>query len=271
MQEVFLFVDGITYRLISGRNMKENSIAVSIFDQSQSEKGKALAEKLNLPFVDLNCHEFRYLLVITDQYLELRTTLPKGPKPLYIDFVAGKMAHRFKEGGGKRQLLARAVGLGKNPLNLLDVTAGLGQDAFVLAYLGCSVTMVERSPVIGALVEDALQRIRSVDELNKLAITLVIADARNYLRKLEDLPDVIYLDPMFPVDEKKTALAKKEMRMLRDIVGEDLDAAELFQLAIQKAKKRVVVKRHRFAPTIDSQPPDLVMTGKSSRFDIYFS
>jgi 16S rRNA (guanine1516-N2)-methyltransferase len=41
---------------------------------------------------------------------------------------------------------------------VIDGTAGLGKDAFVLAGLGCKVTLVERHPVVVALLADGLAR-----------------------------------------------------------------------------------------------------------------
>ncbi|WP_445775347.1 class I SAM-dependent methyltransferase, partial [Shewanella sp.] len=62
-----------------------------------------------------------------------------------VDFVSGAVAHRRKFGGGRGQSIAKAVGLkqGVTP-TVVDGTAGLGRDAFVLASLGCKVIMVER-------------------------------------------------------------------------------------------------------------------------------
>lgn len=192
--------------------------------------------------------------------------------PIYVDFLHGKSAHRRKYGGGKNQLIARAVGATygsptKQPLHVLDVTAGLGQDAFVLACLGCKVHMLERSPIIGALLEDGLKRAKTDLEFKDIVLTLTITDAIEYLKITKTQYDVIYLDPMFPA-RTKSALVKKEMRILREIVGEDLDAKELLKLALTKAK-RVVVKRPRLAPIIPGPEPTLKFTGKSSRFDVY--
>jgi 16S rRNA (guanine1516-N2)-methyltransferase len=59
------------------------------------------------------------------------------------------------------------------------------------------------------------------------------------------------------------------MRDLKDIVGEDLDADELFRACLGRAKKRIVVKRPRHAEHINQQQPSFSYDGKSSRFDIY--
>lgn len=190
-------------------------------------------------------------------------------KPLCIDFLGGKLQHRRDYGGGRGQLIARAVGIKKlsNPC-VLDLTAGFGQDAFVLATLGCDVTMIERSPIMASLLKDALKRFYAHEASDGVKLSLVQAESIIYMQQLATLPDVIYLDPMYP-DTKNTALNKKEMQVLRDVVGDDVDADEVLRLALQKAKHRVVVKRPRHGIILGNHKPDVVFEGKSSRFDVY--
>ncbi len=97
-------------------------------------------------------------------------------------------------------------------------------------------------------------------------------DSKDYLKKLdiENYPDVIYFDPIFP-EKTKTALSKKSSRLLKQVVGDDLDSAEVFELALKKAKKRVVVKRPKHANTITALKPDIVFEGKAVRFDVYLT
>lgn len=191
--------------------------------------------------------------------------------PVYVDFLAGKSHHRRQYGGGKGQLIARAVGVKRygNP-SVLDITAGLGADAFVVACLGCKVTMLERNPTVAALLRDGLERFFKDPVSEGVSLQLQESDALTYLRQLspDNRPDVIYVDPMFP-HSKKTAEVKKEMRMLRQLVGDDPDIASAFEYALQVALKRVVVKRPRLAPLISEREPDLVFKGQSGRFDVY--
>lgn len=192
-------------------------------------------------------------------------------RPLYVDFLQGPLAHRKKYGGGKNQLIAKAIGIkSKQTLIVLDLTAGLGRDGFVLATLGCKVTLCERSPTIFALLQDGFNRALSEKWFQDLGLELFYGDGLSYLSQLteENYPDVIYIDPMFP-HKAKTALVKKEMRMLREIVGDDEDCEKLLDAALKVAKKRVVVKRAKLAPTLSSKKPDIVYKGKSSRFDVY--
>ena len=213
-----------------------------------------------------------YQLTHMNDRLVLHATEKNAPGDVTVDFLEGALAHRKKFGGGKNQLIAKAIGIkSKEKPFVLDVTAGLGRDAFVLATLGCNVVMCERSPVIHALLEDGLKRAEKEAWFQQLHLTLIHADAVNYLAAItdENRPDVIYIDPMFP-EKTKTALVKKEMRALRDVVGDDVDSEKLLPLALSVAKKRVVVKRARLAPILTHLKPSLVFEGKSSRFDVYF-
>ena len=71
---------------------------------------------------------------------------------LRVDFVSGAVAHRLRFGGGRGQALAKAMGLraGKTPM-IVDATAGLGRDSFLLASLGAQVVMIERSEKMHSL------------------------------------------------------------------------------------------------------------------------
>jgi 16S rRNA (guanine1516-N2)-methyltransferase len=247
------------------------SIAIGSLNANCDSAAKKLAERLQLPLVSLETEDYSALLVMTDTHLELRLTDNDAPGPVYVDFLGGALAHRRRFGGGRGQMLARAVGLKNKPfLTVIDISAGLGKDAFVLASLNCDVTMVERNPIIVALLRDGLMRAEQVDWFRQLKLRLIEDDAKNYLTHLQLLPDVIYFDPMYPA-RTKSALVKKEMRILRHIVGADEDAAELLALALKKAQYRVVVKRARHAPIIAGPKPDLVYAGKSSRFDVYLT
>ena len=88
-------------------------------------------------------------LVQTDDRLELRKLDEPKLGAVYVDFVGGTMAHRRKFGGGRGEAVAKAVGIKGSALpTVIDATAGLGRDAFVLAAIGCQVRLVERHPVV---------------------------------------------------------------------------------------------------------------------------
>ncbi|MND61834.1 Ribosomal RNA small subunit methyltransferase J [compost metagenome] len=204
--------------------------------------------------------------------LQLLQLGPDSPGPVRVDFIEGAAAHRRKFGGGSGQMIAKAVGVqpGIRP-RVLDATAGLGRDAFVLATLGCEMTLIERQPLIAALLEDGLARAGRDPEVAAIAarMRLLQGNAIELMRSWQgDAPQVIYLDPMFP-HRDKSALVKKEMRVFRPLVGDDLDAPALLEAALALASHRVVVKRPRKAPIIEGAKPSYSLEGKSSRYDIY--
>ncbi|WP_188014138.1 class I SAM-dependent methyltransferase [Photobacterium damselae] len=218
-----------------------------------------------------------FALVLTTEQLELRKLDEPKLGAVFVDLVGGAVAHRRKFGGGRGQAIAKAVGLksGVNPI-VLDGTAGLGRDAFVLASLGCTVYMVERHPVVAALLDDGLQRAQNDSEIGTWVgdrMHLLYASSHDALYQLAEqdgfvAPDVVYLDPMFP-HKKKSALVKKEMRVFQTLVGADLDADALFAPAMALATKRVVVKRPDYAEFLAGEQPSMAIETKKNRFDVY--
>lgn len=215
------------------------------------------------------------VLYLDDNGLSLQATGRKAPGPVRAEFVSGKAGYRLAHGGGTGQLIAKAIGLKRTnqTLHILDATAGLGQDAFVLAGLGHRVTLLERSPVIHALLEDGLARAAADDTTAAVVsrMTLIHADSIGWLSEKagqDPVADVVYLDPMFP-HRDKSALVKKEMQLFRPVVGDDPDASALLEAALACARYRVVVKRSRRAPAIEGVAPGLTLEGKSSRYDVY--
>ena len=192
---------------------------------------------------------------------------------LEVDFVGGAVAHRFRFGGGRGQALARAVGMktNKSP-KIVDATAGLGRDAFLLASLGAEVTLIERSEKMHQLLKEGLERAAAAGDDMAATIsrmTLVFGDARELLPELA--PTIIVVDPMHP-PRKGSALVKKQLRQVREIVGFDEDAAELMQVALQCASQRVVLKWPQKAAPMQGLPaPSHQITGKSTRYDVFMT
>lgn len=193
---------------------------------------------------------------------------PKIEQPFKIDFLAGKMGYRASKACLKNELLARAIG--KKPKDnptIVDMTAGLGRDSFILAALGFRITMLERSQVLYELLRDAMDRAeQAVPEIIK-RLTLIHTDSILWLKTAEK-PQIIYLDPMFPL-RKKSALVKKDMIFLQALLPKEDNYELLLECALSCATERVVVKRPRLAPTSAKYPPTYILSGKSSRFDIY--
>ena len=227
-----------------------------------------------------NHSETRFVFMLSDLGLSLSQIAEDNLLSIRADFYSPSVNYRRQKGGGKGQMIARAIGL--NSLSapyVLDATAGLGSDAFVLASLGCPVTMVERVPEVHALLADGLRVAGawgSAKDQTLIAIlkrmTLIESDAAKYMQTLEDTkkPEVVYLDPMFPVRTKSTQV-KKEMHVLQQLIGKDVDADLLLQKAQESAQKRVVVKRPRLAPFLAGLEPNYTLEGRSNRYDVYLN
>lgn len=237
-------------------------------DPALDEQGEAILQRIGATRVDLP--EQGWALILTAQKLVLQPFGDDASGPVFVDFAGGKQAHRRQFGGGRGQPLARAVGMkkGHNP-TIIDATAGLGRDAFVLATLGATVTLVERSPVVAELLRDGLARAAVETDLLETISRMTLVHG-NAIETLNSLPkhDIVYLDPMYP-HRDKSALVKKEMRLLREVVGDDPDTADLLTAARQVAGKRVVVKRPNKAPFLGDQVASSQVPGKTTRYDLY--
>ena len=199
--------------------------------------------------------------------------MKRAPAELRIDFVMGAVAHRLRFGGGRGQDIAKAMGFrnGNTP-TIIDATAGLGRDSFLLASLGAQVTMIERSEKMHMLLELGMERafneggqFREIIERMKL----LKGDAKDIIPTLT--AEAILIDPMHP-ERKNSALVKQDLRQVRDIVGSDEDAADLVRLAIMHAQKRVVLKWPAKADPIEGvQKCSHQILGKTTRYDVFMT
>lgn len=215
-------------------------------------------------------------LVCDSSGLSLRP-LDGSSGDIRVDFLAGANRHRLNFGGGKGQQLAKAVGLDHSKFSphIADLTAGLGRDAFAMASLGARVSMVERHPVVHALLADGLARAQQApDKAPAVAaiidrLSCVAGEGEAALREERIAPpDIIYLDPMFP-PRSKSAKVKKEMQIFHRLIGFDDNGEKLLAAALEYARYRVVVKRPLHAPSLGGEKPALSLRGKSIRFDLY--
>lgn len=251
-------------------------IRIDTDDKQTSVVLKRLADNLGLPDPDKEVGVCDFYFILNDDRLELHRNDVSiaAQSPLCVDFLVGSAYYRFVNDRTIRQPLAKAVGIkqGYRP-TVLDTTAGFGEDSFVLAALGCTVTMLERSPLIWALLSDGIRRSRSHHEIGRIFeenVELLRADSQRYLSEGPKPFDTIYVDPMYP-HRKKSSLNKQKMRWLRTLVGDDVDSSGLLHAALSHADKRVVVKRPAGAEVLAGLEPSYTVTAKSCRYDIYLA
>ena len=255
------------------KGAQKSLITVRFPDTAEKARARALAQQLGLPLAGRSEALSALVLEYTEQGLQLRDTRPGAPGPLRVELLDTAARRRLGSAGGQSELLGRAVGArhGRRPY-VVDATAGFGGDAAMLAAIGCRVTLIEREPVVGALLRDGLRR--SAEDPAGRTLTqrmnLVEADACEWLAALPETerPDVIYLDPMYP-ELGATARARKGMQYLQALLGPATDAGRLLQVARGVARERVVVKRPRRAPPLGGLPPSHSIVGRSTRFDVY--
>ena len=190
---------------------------------------------------------------------------------LKCSFIEGPILHRLKYAKGRGQNLAKAVGFKFNKnRTIIDATAGLGYDAFILASLGANVTLIERSEKIYDLLKGAISEAKLYGgEISKIVnrMNLLFGDSKDILPNIA--PEVILIDTMYK-DRKKSALVKNDMRLVREVVGSDSDHVELINVALNNASKRVVIKQPRYAETLDNiKGCSHQILGKTIRYDVY--
>jgi len=253
-------------------SMNASTICIVCTDPARKEQADEIAGLTGLPLLGQKSDDFNLQLLFDGNHLSLFDTALDTS--IYVDFAAGALAHRQQFGGGRGQAIAKAVGLkhGSTP-SVLDITAGLARDAYVLASLGCKITLVEQSTVLYLLVEDGIQRglaNSTSAAVLKNFIDLVNDDAVAYMQQIdrEHRPDVIYIDPMYP-ERKKSALVKKDMQILQRLLGSGENAEPLLINALKCAVKRVVVKRPIHANAVGNIKPDTSISSKKTRYDVY--
>jgi len=239
-----------------------------------------LALRLGLPLLatgmdPVGCAQANAVLIVSGQsLLSLQQTGRGAPGPVVVDFGSASMRHRSRS--GTSELLGKAVGRGKKSLlRILDATAGLGRDAFVLADLGCEVDLYEREPVVVELLRSGLDRAAGNDDPRLAGVIqrmrLYPGDARKIAVPRLQGVDVIYLDPMFPA-RTKSAAVKKEMALFQVLLkssADPRDADALLLWALGQDTARVVVKRPAKAPPLAGMAPSHCISGKSVRYDVY--
>ncbi len=247
---------------------------VSCSTLEREDEANSFAVEHGYPYVPYDqlsrqTDEAAFIMDFGADHISLLSWYRKAPGPVYVDFVSGALEHRRQHGGGRGEMIAKAVGLKGEVklLRILDATAGLGRDAFVLAALGCHIDLYERHPVVHLLLKDGIQRAlesghdETVEVVSRMTLHFGTADWTSEV-------DVVYLDPMFP-ERQKSSLVKKEMRVFKDLVGDDSDSDSLLASALAAPVKRVVVKRPKSAPFLAGKMPTMQINGKSGRFDIY--
>jgi len=246
-------------------------IVIAYSDSEPTSVENNLAQILKL---DL-CHHQQidgeaidFYLFIDENGLALQATIKPAPGPLRVEFT--KLHKRIADALLHQNLL-KACGVRKaNRPSVLDATAGLGTDSFLLTAAGCCVQALEVNPIVYALLSDGFERYKQLGKQEQELISRLKIRNENFLdiNASREKVEVVYLDPMFP-PKSKTAQVKKGMAYVQNLIGSDCQGEKMFEIAKKYAQERVVVKRAKSSPNITENQSDITFKGSSSRFDVY--
>ena len=180
-------------------------------------------------------------------------------KPFCVDFSKYNRDHKHL-----------ITACGRKNKKILDCTAGLCRDSFILACKNYEITALEKNKVICTLLRDGFDRGYKIEEIASILknINLINIDAVDFLTAAKINYDCVYLDPMFE-KSRKSRLVKKEMQIFHSLANNS-DNYELFKLAMENTKDRVVVKRALHGEfLINNIKPSLIIKEKTIRFDVY--
>ena len=180
------------------------------------------------------------------------------------------MLHRVTNGRLQHEMLVRAAKTNEEGLKGIDATAGLGEDAFLLAAYGYNMTLYEQNPVVAVLLKDALRRAKRNPQLKDIAnrMQLVEGDSVEQLANRVDEVDLIYLDPMFP-GRQKSGLINKKLQLIQKLEPPCSEETALFDAAIHANPAKIIVKRPLKSPFLAGKNPTYELKGKAIRYDCY--
>lgn len=243
-------------------------INVWVDDDRDIERGEKLAQRVRAPVV-FHRPKSELVLFLNKGKVGLGFGDDRPLRPYYVDFLSLDWRFRRHRGLRDNKLFLTATS-SKPGVKISDVTAGFGQDAFMMAWAGADVTACERSPVVHALLEDGLRRAFADEDWEELAprMNLELCDSTKRLKNSPQEFDVVYIDPMFN-KPKKSAKSPKAMQLLQTLFrDESQDIDGLVDAALKSARQRVVIKLPLKGDSLAGRP-DITFAGQSIRYDVY--
>lgn len=276
-------------------DLKRFAVCLAKDDYRSQETARKLALEIGWPLIGIeNLTAYDAVLMVSKHGLSLKTPLLKGESLKRFSVLSGWQTLDFSSRAGKRsdQPFLKSIRGSKRPLGpgsiVLDGTAGLGHDSWLLAAFGFHVLAVEKHPVVYVLLREALsisgvehqqiaRRIR-IENANTMDILAALIQRKQNLRFQKTFlweflpdPDVIYLDPLFPKEVHKKRAVKKTMRFVRTLLNDEAMDLSLLENSLQVARKRVVLKRPVKSETLclGKKQPVYQTRGKVVRYDVY--
>lgn len=241
----------------------KTEVVICIKKGGDSNLAQSLANRINVPITE---KEGEHLTIMFDS----KGVSLSGYGLCYQgDFE--NMLRRVSDGRLQHEMLVKAVkSTSDTKLTAIDATAGMGEDAFLIAAYGYDVTLHEQNPVIAVLLKDAIRRAKKHPELKEIAsrMHLVEGDSVELLSKRVDEVDLIYLDPMFP-QRQKTGLINKKLQLIQKLEPPCSTEQDLFMAAEGAHPSKIIVKRPLKSPHLAGKKPNYMLEGKAIRYDCY--
>lgn len=236
------------------------SIKVYLTCEQYKQEAEILAEKLGCSVIQESPSGL-YL-----HFGEDGLSLSDGTTSLQGDFR--DHIRRLKPNNLGGELLVKAAKLKNLPEHptAIDATAGLGEDSLLLAASGYHVKMIERDPVIAALLKDAVRRGLEDPDLQDIVSRMEVLEGDSINLLKEQKADLVYLDPMFP-GRAKSGLVKKKFQLLHHLEAPCTEEEEILHAAMEASPRRVVIKRPVKAPYLAGKKPSYSISGKVIRYD----
>lgn len=240
----------------------ERNITVCVQKGAQTDLAEAFADRIETVVAEQPGEE---LTVLFDE-----TGVSLTGYGLHYQGNFEAMLRRVTGGRLQHEMLVRAAKKAGDGLKGIDATAGMGEDAFLLAAYGYEMTLYEQNPVVAELLKDALRRARKHPQLGEIAerMQLVEGDSVQGLKSRVDKVNLIYLDPMFP-GRQKSGLINKKLQLIQKLEPPCSKEEELFDAAIQAVPSKIVVKRPLKSPFLAGRKPTYELKGKAIRYDCY--
>lgn len=181
-----------------------------------------------------------------------------------------EIKRRVTDGRLLHEMLAKATKTDIENPKAIDATAGMGEDAFIIAANGYDITLHEQNPVIALLLKDAIRRAKRQPDLKDIVnrMHVVEGDSVDILAGRLDPIDLIYLDPMFP-GRQKSGLIGKKLQLIQKMESPCSAEGELFDAAVKANPSKIIVKRPLKAPFLAGRKPNYSLDGKAIRYDCY--
>jgi len=239
-----------------------DKIVVCIGKGGQRDMAESFAKRTGVPILDKPGENLTVLF-------DAKGVSLTGYGLTYQEDFEG-MLHRVSDGRLAHEMLVRAAKTTETDLKGIDATAGMGEDAFLLAAYGYDMTLYEQNPVVAVLLKDALRRAKKHPQLKEIAgrMKLVEGNSVEELKTRVDAVDLIYLDPMFP-GRQKSGLINKKLQLIQKLEPPCSDEVELFEAAIQAKPSKIIVKRPLKSPFLAGKNPTYELKGKAIRYDCY--